>query len=337
MAHYVARRLGITVVLGFGITIISFLLTNVIPVDPAVANLGDIASGDPAVVAAFRAKYGLDKPLLVQYFRYLDKLVHGDLGTSHQTGRPVRTDLLQYAPATIELVMVAIAFAAIFGIGLGTVAALCRNRWPDQLARVVSLIGVSTPVFWLGLVVSYVMFAKLHLLPGSGRIDPRIGAPTKHTGFLLLDSLVDGNLRAFGSAVEHIILPAAVLATYTLGILIKFSRAAVLEVIGTDYVRSARGKGLPGLYVIWRYILRAAAGPIVTVTGVAFGTLLSGTVLVESVFSWPGLGQYAYRAATSNDLSAVMGVSLLVSLTYIVVNLLVDLAYMALDPRMRLT
>jgi peptide/nickel transport system permease protein len=337
LVRFILRRLGLTAVLAVGITVISFLLTNVVPINAAAANLGDRAASDPEIVAAYEARYGLDRPAVVQYFYYVKNLLQGDLGISQQTKRPVVEDLSAFAPATLELVFAAVVFVVVVGVALGTWAALRRNRFPDHLARMVAMLGVSTPIFWLGLVASFVFFAKLGWLPSGGRLDSVYVAPPDITGFLIIDSLLAGDWHALSSAAAHLVLPSVVLGVYTLGLIIRFTRTSVLEVIGQDYVRAAEAKGLSGTETTFRYILRAAAGPIVTVTGVAFGTLLAGTVLIETVFNWPGLGQYAYRAATTGDLAAIMGVSLFVSLAYILINLVVDLLYMALDPRVRLT
>ena len=270
-------------VLLIGITLVAFVLTHLVPGDPAAANLGQRAIGDPAAVAAFRHQYGLDRPLPVQYVLYLKNLLHGNLGISEQSHRPVRADLAEYIPATIELALFAIVLSLVIGIGLGIVAAVFRDRWPDHLIRVLSLGGVSMPVFWIALVAFYLLFFQLGWLPGGGRLDP------------------------------------------------------TLEIMGNDYVRAARLKGLPERVVILRHVLRPALVSIITVAGVAFGSLLSGTVLVENIFSWPGVGQYAYRSAVNLDLPAIMGVSLFVALVYIVVNLVVDLLYGVIDPRIRLS
>ncbi|HWM33917.1 MAG TPA: ABC transporter permease [Pseudolysinimonas sp.] len=337
LIEYTLRRLGLMALLALGITIITFVLANIIPIDPVVANLGERAAANPEVVAAYRARYGLDQPLIVQYVIYLGNLLRGDFGMSQQTGRPVLADLLAFAPATLELVIGAIVFSLLVGVTLGTAAALRRGGAPDHAARFVSLIGVSTPIFWLGIVASYVFFAQLHLLPSGGRVSPTMPRISGGTGFLVLDSILAGNPAILGDVLQHLVLPATVLGASTLGLIVRFTRTSVLEVSGNDYVRSAKAKGLAPRSVVGRYILRGAAGPILTVTGVAFGGLLAGTVLVETVFNWPGLGQYAFRAASTADLSAIMGVTLFVSLSYIIINFIVDLLYMVIDPRVRLT
>lgn len=335
LARFLGKRALALIPLAIGITLVSFCLTNLVPGDPAAANLGQRAVDDPEIVQAFREAHGLDKPLPVQYVTYLGNLVQGDLGESQQSHRPVVDDLQEFVPATLELAGAAIVFSLILGVGFGLLAAVHRDGPIDQLLRVVSLTGVSVPVFWLALVAFYVFFYKLGVLPGTGRLDPTLIAPSEVTGFLTIDSLLAGDFEAFWSAVSHLILPAGVLAAYTVGLLVRFVRSAVLEVLEQDYVRAARAKGLPERTVLRVHVLRAASVPIVTVVGLIFGTLLSGTVLVETIFSWPGIGQYAFRSATNLDLPGIMGVSLFIAVVYIVVNLAVDVLYGILDPRIR--
>jgi peptide/nickel transport system permease protein len=273
----------------------------------------------------------------VQYLLYLKNLLHGNLGISEQSHRPVLTDLAQYVPATIELALFAIVLSMVVGVGLGILAAVFRDRWPDQLIRVVSLGGVSMPIFWVALVAFYLLFFKLGWLPGGGRLDPAQNSPTHLTGMFTIDAAVHGQWTLFWSALRHLVLPGLVLAIFTVGMLTRFTRASMLEIMGNDYVRAARLKGLPEHTVVLRHVLRPALVSIITVAGVAFGNLLSGTVLVEKIFTWPGVGQYAYTSATNLDLPAIMGVSLFVALVYIVVNLVVDLLYGVIDPRIRLS
>lgn len=335
--HFALRRLGLTLLLALGITIITFSLTALVPIDPVVAALGERAAGNPEIVANYRAQHGLDQPLPLQYWIYLTNLLQGDWGMSVQTQRPVLQDLLAYAPATLELVFVTIIAAVISGVLIGLAAALYRNRFPDHFARVIALLGVSTPIFWFGIVVVMIFFARLGWFPSGGRIDATMPKLSGGTGFLLIDTIAAGQPEMFLSVAKHLVLPAFVLGLATLGLIIRITRASILEVLGNDYVRAGRAKGLEERTVIQRYILRAASGTILTVTGVAFGGLLAGTVLIETVFRWPGLGMYAYRAATTADLNAIMGVTLFVSVSYVLVNLIVDLLYMVLDPRVRLT
>jgi peptide/nickel transport system permease protein len=335
--RFVLQRLGTGLVLLIGITLVAFVVTHLVPGDPAAANLGQRAIGDPAAVAAFRHQYGLDRPVPVQYLLYLKDLLQGNLGISEQSHRPVLADLEEYVPATIELALFAIVASLVIGVGLGVVAAVYRDRWLDQLIRLVSLLGVSMPIFWIALVAFYLVFFKLGWLPGGGRLDPTQNPPTHLTGLFTVDAAVHGQWTLLASALRHLVLPGLVLAVYTVGMLTRFTRASMLEIMGNDYVRAARLKGLPEHVVMLRHVLRPALVSIITVAGIAFGSLLSGTVLVESIFAWPGVGQYAYKSAINLDLPAIMGVSLFVALVYIVINLVVDLLYGVIDPRIRLS
>lgn len=336
LPFYLLRRLLALVLLVFGITLITFCLTNLVPANPAVANLGQRQSENPKAVAAFDKRYGLDLPLPEQYGLYLVHLVQGDLGQSEQSQRPVVDDLREYLPATAELALTSIVVAGLLGIPLGVVAAVRRNRPVDQVLRVISLAGVSVPSFWLALIVLYVFFFKLGWAPGSGRLDPGVTAPPTVTGLFTVDALLAGEPDVFVNALGHLILPALVLAAPNIALLTRYTRSAVLDVINNDYVQAARAKGLPELTVLVRHVLRAAAPSISTVAGLAFANVMTGTVLVENIFSWPGLGQYAYRSATTIDLPSIMGVTLLVAVIYVVINLLVDVLQVVLDPRLRL-
>lgn len=336
MLRFIGKRLVAAVFLLLGITLVSFVLTQVVPGDPAAANLGQRAIEDPDAVAAFRREYGLDKPVPVQYVRYLGNLVQGDLGKSQQSRRAVKDDLGEFVPATIELAGTAILISLVVGIGLGTIAALRRDRPIDGALRVVSLGGVSMPMFWLALTALYLFTFKFRVFPGTGRLSPGAIAPPDRTGMYTVDALLDGDWKTFQSAFMHLLLPALVLAMYAVGLITRFTRSAVLEVLGNDYVRAAHAKGLPLRVVVVRHVLRAAMVPIITVVGVTFAGLLAGTVLVEKIFAWPGVGQYAYRSASTLDLPAIMGVSLFVALVYILINLVVDVLYGVIDPRVRL-
>jgi peptide/nickel transport system permease protein len=336
-ARFLIRRVATALLLALGITLVTFLLTNLVPGDPATANLGQRALGDPAIVAQWRAEHGLDKPLPAQYGLYLQGLTQGDLGMSQQSHRPVRDDLAEFVPATIELAGTAIVISLLLGVSFGVIAALRRDRFADQFLRVTSLIGISVPTFWLALVAFYIFFYRLQITPGSGRIDPGMTPPPQVTGLYTVDSALAGQWDVFASAAGHLATPALVLALYTIGLLTRFTRSAVLEVLGQDYVRAARAKGLPYRVVLLRYVLRSALVPIITVAGLAFGSLLSGTVLVEAIFAWPGIGQYAYKSATTLDLPAVMGVGLVVGAVYVFINLIVDVLYGVIDPRVRVS
>ncbi|NHN56005.1 ABC transporter permease [Calidifontibacter sp. DB0510] len=335
LARYVLVRLVVSVLLIWGVTLVTFVLTNLVPSNPAAAALGERAASNPDTVKAFERQYGLDQPVPQQYVSYLGRLVHLNLGQSTQTHNAVWDDLRSAFPATAELAVTALVIAAVLAIVLGLAAALRRGSILDQVVRVGSLIGFSTPTFWLALVIFYVFSYKLGWFPGSGRLDPQFDPPPQRTGFYTIDALLAGQIAVFVNAVEHLVLPAFVLVLYTLGILTRFCRTAVLEVLGNDYVTAARAKGLPRSAVTRRYILRAAAVPILTMIGLTFASVLSGAVLTETVFAWGGIGQYAYKAATTLDLQAIMGVGLLIGIIYVVVNFIVDLLYGVLDPRVR--
>ena len=337
LVRFVARRLAALVLLLVGITAVTFLLTQLVPSNAVATNLGEQAAGDPAAVAAFKHHYGLDKPLPERYLLYLDHVVHGDLGQSSLTHDAVTHDLGQFIPATAELALYSVLFAAFVGIAFGVVAALRRNRPADHVLRVGSLAGISMPTFWIALVALYVGFYKLNWFPGAGRLDPGVDPPPSVTGLYTIDALLHGDLGLFGQAFHHLVLPALVLAAFNVSLLTRFTRSAVLEVVGNDYVRSARAKGLPGRTVVIRYILRGALPSVVTVLGLVFANVLTGAVLVEKIFSWPGIGQYAYEAAVNLDVPAIAGVSMFVAVVYVTVNFVVDVLYAVIDPRIRLT
>lgn len=335
-ARFAGGRLVAFFILAIGVTMIAFVVTNLVPGDPMAAALPDLALDNPEIVAAFRAKYGLDEPLIVQYLFYLRNVLQGDFGTSIVNGQPIATLLGQYIPATLELAFVAVTFSILIGIILGTIAAYFRDRLPDQFLRVFSLVGVSMPVFWLALVAFYLFSFRLGIFPGIGRLDPGTVPPPRTTGLFTVDALLVGDIDLFWNAFTHLLLPGLVLTAYTVSLLIRFTRSAVLEVLNDDFVRTAKAKGLPGIVVVSRHVLRAALAPIITVAGVLFGAILSGTVLVETIFAWPGVGQFAYRSATNLDLPGIMGVSLFVAVVYITINFIVDVLYSVIDPRVRL-
>lgn len=337
LVRFVARRFAALVLLLLGITFVAFVLTELVPSNAAATNLGEQAAGDPAAVAAFEHHYGLDKPWPTRYVIYLDHVLHGDLGQSSLTHDAVTHDLGQFIPATAELALYSILFAAIVGITFGVIAAMRRNRPADHALRVASLAGISMPTFWIALIALYVGFYKLGWFPGAERLDPGTLPPPSITGLYTVDSLLAGKWSLFVQALHHLLLPALVLAAFNVSLLTRFTRSAVLEVIGNDYVRAARAKGLPEAVVLTRYVLRAALPSVVTVLGLVFANVLTGAVLVEKIFSWPGIGQYAYEAAVNLDVPAVAGVSMFVALVYVSVNFVVDVLYSVIDPRIRLS
>ncbi len=335
LLRYIAVRAVVSVLLIFGVTLVTFIITNLVPADPVQAMLGERASADPEVVANYRRMAGLDKPLPQRYIIYLTNLVNGDWGVSNQTRQPILDMIGRALPASMELGSMAIVISVGLGLVLGMLAALKRNKFSDQVIRVVSLLGVSAPTFWLATLGYYLFFYKLGVVPGSGRLDPGFIPPPNVTGFYTIDALLAGDTFTFWNAVSHLILPATVLSLFTVGMLTRYTRSSVLEVLGQDYVRAARAKGLTNPSVTLRYILRGALVPIITVVGLAFGSLLSGAVLTETVFGWHGLGQMAFMGATQLDLPVIMGVALVIGSIYIIVNFIVDLAYGLIDPRVK--
>jgi peptide/nickel transport system permease protein len=332
---FLLRRAAALLLLAVGITLVVFVLTQLVPSNAVATNLGEQAAADPAAVAAFEAHYGLDKPLPVRYWLYLKHLAQGDLGQSSLTHGAVTDDLGEFIPATAELALYSIVIAAVFGIAFGVIAAMRRNRPTDHVLRVVSLGGISMPTFWIALVALYLGFFKLGWFPGAERLDPGVEPPPHKTWLYTIDALLSGQWGLFAQALHHLVLPALVLAAFNVSLLTRYTRSAVLEVVGNDYVRAARAKGLPERVVVTRYILRAALPSVVTVLGLVFANVLTGAVLVEKIFSWPGIGQYAYQAAVNLDVPAIAGVSLFVAIVYITVNFIVDVLYGVIDPRIR--
>jgi peptide/nickel transport system permease protein len=333
--QYILRRLVLTIPLLFGITLIAFVISHAVPADPVTANLGQKAMSDPKIVAAFRAEWGLDKPVVEQYVVYLTNLLQGDLGRSIKSRRPVTEDLKAFLPATIELATTAILFGIVIGLLLGILSAVRRNSWLDHGARVMSLLGVSVPVFWLALLALFIFYSRLGWFAGPGRIDVGMEVPARVTGLLTVDALLAGDWAAFRNVLSHLLLPALVLGSYTTGLITRVTRSGMLEVLGQDYIRTAYAKGLTTRTTIWRHAFRNTLIPVITVIGFSYGSLLAGAVLTESIFAWPGIGQYAYRASTSLDFPAIMGVSMLIALIFIGINLIVDVLYFVLDPRLR--
>lgn len=337
LRRFILRRLVAAVFLMLGVTIVTFVLTSLVPSNPLLALLGEAGMSDPEAVAALREHYGLDDPIPVQYATYMGNLVQGDLGTSRRTRLPVLEELVDHAPASIELALVAGFLALTVGVAAGTIAGIYRDRIVDQVIRVISLVGVSMPIFWVALVVFYLVSVQFGWLAGTGRLPPGVLPPPQITGAYTIDALIAGDWELFRSALAHLLLPAFVLGIYAVSLITRFSRSAVLDALGEDFVRTAQAKGLPGSTIAIRHVLRAALVPIVTVSGVVFGVLLSGTVFIESIFAFPGLGQYAYLSAISLDLPAIMGITVFVAILYIVINFIVDLLYAVIDPRIRLS
>lgn len=326
-----ARRMPGLLLVVLGVSLITFAISHLIPGDPARLLAGDRASD--AIVAHMRHELGLDLPLYRQYGHYLWQLLQGDLGTSIRTSRPVLEDLRSYFPATLELALCALLLSVLVGVPLGVLSAVYHNRWIDQLARTLAVTGISTPAFWLGLGLIVLFYGQLGWLPGGGRLDEGLEPPPGVTGFYLIDSLLAGQHEQFASAVQHLVLPALTLGFVNLGVVARQIRSAMLEQLGEDYIRTARAYGLSRWTVILRHALPNALVPSITVLGLALGDLLYGAVLTETVFAWPGMGAYVVKSIQSLDFPAVMGFAVLVSFVYVLLNLVIDLLYRAIDPR----
>jgi peptide/nickel transport system permease protein len=335
--RFLARRFVAMVLLLVGVTLVTWCLTNLVPGDPAALALGPAAENNPALVTIYRHRFGLDKPLPEQYVFYMKRLLEGDLGESHLSDRPVVDDLEQYAPATAEIAFYACLIGFTLGIALGTWAALRRESLADHSLRIVSLAGLSAPPFWLALVVLYFVFFKWGLAPGGGRLSPGATPPPDTTGAYTLDALLHGQPGTFWDALQHLILPVIVLGLVVVGYVTRYTRSAVLEVASEDYVRAARAKGLPEFTVITRYILRGAAPSVITVLGLAFAYVLAGSIFIEAVYGFAGLGLYAFKSSVGLDLPAITGVCLFIAAVYIIINFIIDVLYGLIDPRIRLT
>ena len=331
MLSFVARRLSLLVFVIVGVSLLTFVISHVVPADPARLLLGRTATA--AQIADLRANLGFDKPLPVQYLIYMQHLLRGDIGQSISSHRPVLDDVSDYFPATVELTLYALALCLAVGLPLGVVSALARDRWPDHLVRIFSIAGVALPLFWLGLVLQVVLYGRLHLLPAEQRLDLFMNPPRHLTGMYTVDSLLTGNWAALGNSLRHIVLPALTLAFAALATMTRVTRASILEALDQDYIRTARAKGLRRRRVVYRHALRNALIPTTTLMGLQVGNLLGGAFLVEIVFSWPGIGFYSVQAIRAFDYAAIMGVTIIIAVAYTLVNLVVDLLYAVLDPR----
>ncbi|RQV70491.1 ABC transporter permease [Burkholderia cenocepacia] len=325
--------IGMTATL-FGLLLATFLIGRTIPIDPVVAVVGDRAT--PDVVARVRAELGLDRPLLEQFWIYLQHLVHGDLGTSVMTSRSVVEDVLHFFPATLELATTSIVIAVVVGAPLGVISASRQGSALDNAVRIVSLAGQSTPVFVLGLLALLVFYVKLGITPGIGQQDMGFqGAVPERTGALILDAALDGQWDAFADALAHLVLPSLVLAYVSFSMITRMTRTFMLDALGGEFVITARAKGLSARRVLWRHAFLNVAGRLVMVIVLAYAGLLEGAVLTETVFGWPGLGLYLTQSLLNADMNAVLGATLVIGGIYIVLNQMADVAYRILDPRVK--
>jgi peptide/nickel transport system permease protein len=335
LARYVLRRLALGLLTLWLVTVVVFAITNVLPGNPAQVRLGPLAT--PEALAAEEQRMGLDQPLVERYWSFVTGAVQGDFGTSFKTERPVATDLADRLPATLELALVATLLALAVGIPLGFFAATRRNSAVDHIARNVAALAAAMPIFWLGLMLVFVFAYQLGWAPGTvGRWPITEEAPPNVTGFLTIDALLAGDIGAFGTALHYLALPALTLAIIELAPVIKMSRSAMLETLATDYVRTSRALGFSGRQIFFGDAVRNALIPVITLVGIVLGYLVAGNAIVEQLFSWPGIGRYAYGAVTSNDFNAIQGFILLVAAIYVLLNLAIDLIYAVVDPRIRL-
>jgi peptide/nickel transport system permease protein len=337
LTRYIVRRVALAILVVAGVIVLTFVIARVVPGDPAASWAGPHVSR--AELARVRHDLGLDLPLPQQIARYFTGVAEGDWGTSIHTHQPVVSDIMDRAPASIELVTFALLISLVVGIPLGLVSA----RWPrkarDGVIRIGAVLGVSMPAFWLALLLQLVFFQRLHLLPVAGQYDPNLDYThplTQYTRMVAVDALITGNWVVLRSALAHLILPALVIASYPVGVITRMVRASVLDSVGEDHVRMVRALGFPERSVFGRFAMKLSLNPILAVVALVFAYSLANTFLVESIFDWPGLGSYAANAISSLDTPAILGVTLFIAIVYVLANLAVDLVQASLDPRIRL-
>lgn len=333
MGKFIIRRLLLLIPILLGLTVIIFLFIRLLPGDPASAILGERAT--PESLQRVREALGLDRPLFEQYWEYVSGVVRGDLGTSFLTNRDVVDDFLQRFPATVELSVAAMVFALSIGIPLGMLTAKRRGTWIDQVGTAVSLIGISIPIFFLGLMLKWLFAIQFPILPDSGRIDLIEYSIPRVTNLMTVDALLAGEWGGFMDALRHLILPGIALGTIPLAVVMRITRASVIDVLNEDYVRTANAKGLHSAVVDRRHVLRNAMLPVVTVIGLQTGLLLGGAILTETIFGWGGVGKWIYDAVLSSDYQVIQSGVLLLAFIFVLVNLIVDVSYAFLNPRIR--
>ncbi|MBL5767311.1 peptide ABC transporter permease [Heyndrickxia sporothermodurans] len=332
MVAYTIRRLLLLIPVLLGMVIIVFSLIHAIPGDPARTILGQLATKE--AVADLTKQLGLDKPLYVQFFDYIKDLVTGNLGTSLKTQSPISEEIWPYFGATVELAVVAMIIAIIIGVNAGIISAWFQNSWFDYVVMLIALIGVSMPIFWLGLMEQYVFSIKLDLLPTTGRDDIR-NPVEAITHLYLFDTLLQGSFDQFIEVIKHLILPSLALATIPMAIIARITRSSMLEVMRSDYIRTARAKGMKMFWVVYKHSLKNAFIPVLTIIGLQTGLLLGGAILTETIFGWPGMGTYIYEAIEFRDYPVIQSGILILALVFVLINLIVDLLYAAIDPRIK--
>jgi peptide/nickel transport system permease protein len=332
MLGYLLRRVIATIPVVLLISLLVFLLIHAAPGDPAELLLSEEAS--PADIADARHRWGLDQPIYVQYLRFLANILAGDFGVSFRYADPVITLIGERLPATIELTIASMLIAMIFGIPLGVWAGARPNSWVDNLGSTFGFFGISMPSFWFGIMLILIVSGYLNWLPSSGRSTYGI-ARGSETGFYILNNLVAGNMQAAWDGIKHIVMPAVALGTGMMGLIMRVTRSSVIEVMDEDYVRTARAKGLGERTVLWRHVLRNALVPVITVVGLELGTLLSGSIIVETVFAWPGSGSLLIAAIQARDYPLITGTVLTYTIAFVVINFAIDILYAVIDPRIR--
>jgi len=338
MGRYLVRRIALAILVVVGVVVLTFVIARVVPGDPAVSWAGPHASREQ--IANVRHELGLDRSLPVQIVSYFAGVVRGDWGRSIHTHQPVLSDIMDRAPASIELVVTAMVFALTLAIPLGLVSARWSGRAPDGVIRIGAVLSVSMPAFWLALILQLVFFQRLHLLPVAGQYDPNLDYThplTQYTRMPAVDALITGNWVVFRSALSHLVLPAIVIASYPLGVVTRMVRASELDSLGEDHVRAVRALGFSERSVFARFALKPALVPVVSVIALVFAYSLVNTFLVESIFDWPGLGSYAADSISSLDTPAIVGVTLFIAIVYVLANLVVDLVQASIDPRIAVT
>ena len=330
---YILKRILMVIPVLLGVSVIIFLITRILAPDPAPVVLGEHATSEAMI--KWRADNGLADPVWLQFINFIGNALHGDLGTSYYSHQPVTNEIAARFPATAELAICAIIIAALVGVALGVVAAVRKNKAADHVSTVVALVGVSMPIFWSGILLIILFSGILHILPSNGRTSPSL-QPSGGTGFYIIDTIANGNMEALGDVLVHLILPTLALSLYSMAIITRMTRSSMLDTLNEDYVRTARAKGLKERIVNIRHALRNAMLPVSTVIGLQFGSLLGGALLTETVFSWPGIGRYAVDSVLKSDFPVVQGVVLLVAVIFVFMNLIVDIVYAYLDPRIKL-
>lgn len=330
MNAYFLKRLAVLIPVLLGMTLIVFSIIHAIPGDPAETILGDKATEQSK--QALREQLGLDKPWVQQYGTYLSELAHGDLGDSIRTRQPIAREMVPYLAATLELTAASMFFAVVVGMNAGIVSAWKRNSWFDYASMVIALVGVSMPIFWLGLMEQWIFANKLHWLPSIGRMNSRDPVEAV-THLAIIDAIIGGRMEQVWTVIKHLILPSIALGTIPMAVIARITRSSMLEVMDADYIRTARAKGLASFQVLYKHALKNAAIPVLTVVGLQTGSLLGGAVLTETIFAWPGIGRYIFEAISSRDYPVIQSGVLIIAFLFVIINLIVDLLYAVLDRR----